>query len=73
MRMVWVMPLKSMPSRAVCWVVFTVAVIGKAEGGGLPAHRPEGLIHYFGHKEPEPTFVVDVSAFRKRNPLRSMP
>jgi len=40
---------------------YYLATIGKAPGGGLPAHRPDALVHYFGHKEPEPTFVVDVS------------
>src|SRR5262245_41573800 len=41
---------------------YYLATIGKAKGGGLPAHRPDALIHYFGHKEPPPTFIVDVSA-----------
>ena len=27
----------------------------------MPAHRPDGLVHYYGHKEPTPSFVVDVS------------
>jgi bacillithiol biosynthesis deacetylase BshB1 len=40
---------------------YYLATIGKAEGGGLPSHRPDALVHYFGHKEPPPTFVVDVS------------
>jgi bacillithiol biosynthesis deacetylase BshB1 len=40
---------------------YYLATIEKAEGGGLPAHRPDAIVHYFGHKEPEPTFVVDVS------------
>lgn len=40
---------------------YYLATIGKAPGGGLPAHRPDALVHYFGHKEPTPTFVVDVS------------
>jgi bacillithiol biosynthesis deacetylase BshB1 len=40
---------------------YYLAAIGKAEGGGLPAHRPHALVHYYGHKEPTPTFVVDVS------------
>src|SRR5438445_216850 len=39
---------------------YYLATIGKAAGGGLPAHRPDALIHYYGHKEPTPTFVVDV-------------
>lgn len=41
---------------------YYLATIGKAPGGGLPSHRPDGLIHYFGHKEPQASFVVDVSA-----------
>lgn len=40
---------------------YYLATIGKAPGGGLPPHRPDALVHYYGHKEPEPTFVVDVS------------
>lgn len=40
---------------------YYLATIGKAEGGGLPPHRPEALIHYYGHQEPAPSFVVDVS------------
>jgi bacillithiol biosynthesis deacetylase BshB1 len=40
---------------------YYLATIAKAEGGGLPPHRADALIHYFGHLEPEPTFVVDVS------------
>ena len=40
---------------------FYLATIGKAAGGGFPMHRPDAMIHYFGHKEPTPTFVVDVS------------
>ncbi len=40
---------------------YYLATIGKAEGGGLPSHRPDALIHYYGHQEPEPSFVVDVS------------
>lgn len=40
---------------------YYLATIGKAEGGGLPSHRPDALIHYYGHKEPTPSFVVDVS------------
>ena len=41
---------------------YYLATIGKAPGGGLPAHRPDALVHYFGHKEPPPTFIVDVSS-----------
>lgn len=40
---------------------YYLATIGKAKGGGLPAHRPDAIVHYYGHKEPEPSFVVDVS------------
>ena len=40
---------------------YYAATIGKAAGGGLPAHRAAALIHYFGHQELAPTFVVDVS------------
>jgi N-acetylglucosamine malate deacetylase 1 len=40
---------------------YYLATIGKARGGGLAAHRPDALIHYYGHKEPPPTFIVDVS------------
>jgi len=37
------------------------ATIGKMPGAVLPAHRPDALIEYFGHLEPTPSFVVDVS------------
>ena len=40
---------------------YYLATIGKAEGGGLPSHRADALIHYYGHQEPAPSFVVDVS------------
>lgn len=40
---------------------YYAATIAKAEGGGLPPHRPAALIHYYGHQEPTPSFVVDVS------------
>ena len=40
---------------------YYLATIAKAAGGGLPAHRPDVLIEYYGHKEPDPSFVVDVS------------
>ena len=40
---------------------YYLATIGKMSGGGLPSHRPDALVHYYGHKEPPPTFVVDVS------------
>lgn len=37
------------------------ATIGKLPGCSLPAHRPDALIEYFGHLEPPPSFIVDVS------------
>jgi bacillithiol biosynthesis deacetylase BshB1 len=40
---------------------YYLATIRHAEGGGLPPHRPDALIHYYGHREPTPSFVVDVS------------
>jgi bacillithiol biosynthesis deacetylase BshB1 len=40
---------------------YYLATIAKAAGGGLPAHRPDALIQYFGHLDPAPSFVVDVS------------
>lgn len=45
---------------------YYLATIGKAPGGGLPAHRPDALLEYFGHLEPEPSFVVDVSEVWER-------
>lgn len=41
---------------------YYLATIAKAAGGGLASHRPDALIEYFGHLEPEPSFVVDISA-----------
>jgi bacillithiol biosynthesis deacetylase BshB1 len=40
---------------------YYLATIAKVEAEGLPPHRPDAIVHYMGHKEPEPTFVVDVS------------
>ena len=40
---------------------YYLATIGKVEAQGLPSHRPDGLIHYYGHKEPTPSIEVDVS------------
>lgn len=40
---------------------YYLATIGNAAGQEFPAHRPHALVHYYGHKEPTPTFVVDVS------------
>jgi len=37
------------------------ATIGNGPRGTLPAHRPDALIEYYGHLEPEPSFIVDVS------------
>lgn len=37
------------------------ATIGKGPRGTLPAHRPDALIEYYGHLEPKPSFIVDVS------------
>jgi bacillithiol biosynthesis deacetylase BshB1 len=37
------------------------ATIGRAAGAGLPAHRADALVEYFGHLEPQPSFIVDVS------------
>lgn len=40
---------------------YYLATIGKAAGGGLAAHRPDALVEYYGHLEPAPSFIVDVS------------
>jgi bacillithiol biosynthesis deacetylase BshB1 len=40
---------------------YYLATIGKAKAGGWPPHRPDGLVHYYGHLEPTPSFVADVS------------
>ncbi len=45
---------------------YYLATIGRAPGDGLPAHRPDALLEYYGHKEPNPSFVVDVSDVWKR-------
>jgi bacillithiol biosynthesis deacetylase BshB1 len=45
---------------------YYLATIVRAEGGGLPPHRPDALVHYFGHREPAPSFVVDVSEVWER-------
>ncbi len=37
------------------------ATIGKMPGTTLPPHRPDALIEYFGHLEPTPSFIIDVS------------
>ena len=42
------------------------ATIGKAPGGGLPAHRPDALVEYYGHLEPTPSFIVEVSEVWER-------
>jgi bacillithiol biosynthesis deacetylase BshB1 len=45
---------------------YYLATIGRVDAHGLPGHRPHGLVHYFGHREPEPSFVVDVSSVWER-------
>lgn len=45
---------------------YYLATIGKAAGGGLPPHRPDVLFHYYGHKEPTPSFVLDISGLWER-------
>lgn len=45
---------------------YYLATIGRAPGGGLPAHRPDVLVEYYGHKEPPPSFLVDVSEVWER-------
>lgn len=40
---------------------YYAATIGRAAGGGLPPHRPDALVEYFGHLEPTPSFIVDVT------------
>lgn len=40
---------------------YYLATIARAPGGGLPPHRCDVLVHYYGHREPPPTFVVDIS------------
>jgi bacillithiol biosynthesis deacetylase BshB1 len=40
---------------------YYLATIHGARAGGLPPHRPDALVHYYGHLEPAPSFVVDVS------------
>jgi bacillithiol biosynthesis deacetylase BshB1 len=37
------------------------ATIEKGPGGPHPAHRPDVLMQYFGHLEPPPSFIVDIS------------
>ena len=37
------------------------ATIAKRHPGGPPPHRSDALVSYFGHLEPTPSFVVDVS------------
>ena len=45
---------------------YYAATIQRAPGGGLPPHRPDALVEYFGHLEPTPSFVVDVSEVWER-------
>jgi bacillithiol biosynthesis deacetylase BshB1 len=40
---------------------YYLATIERAPGAGLPPHRPDALLHYYGHLEPVPSFVVDIS------------
>jgi bacillithiol biosynthesis deacetylase BshB1 len=40
---------------------YYLATIAKVEAEGLPPHRPDAIVHYMGHKEPTPSFVVDIS------------
>ncbi len=40
---------------------YYLATIGKAHVGPWAPHRPDALVHYYGHLEPTPSFVVDVS------------
>jgi bacillithiol biosynthesis deacetylase BshB1 len=40
---------------------YYLATVAGVHAGGIPPHRPDLLVHYYGHKEPTPTFVVDVS------------
>ena len=37
------------------------ATIARGPGSAYPPHRPDALISYFGHLEPTPSFIVDVS------------
>ncbi|MDA1195395.1 MAG: bacillithiol biosynthesis deacetylase BshB1 [Planctomycetota bacterium] len=37
------------------------ATIARMPGTTLPPHRPDALIEYFGHLEPTPSFVLDVT------------
>lgn len=38
------------------------ATIARGPGQTYPPHRPDALISYFGHLEPMPSFIVDISA-----------
>ncbi|MHC5009535.1 MAG: bacillithiol biosynthesis deacetylase BshB1 [Planctomycetota bacterium] len=40
---------------------YYLSTIHGAAGGGYAPHRPDALLQYYGHKEPEPSFVVDIS------------
>jgi len=40
---------------------YYLATIAGYDTDGLPPHRPDVLLRYYGHKEPMPSFVVDVS------------
>ena len=45
---------------------YYAATIGRMPGVALPAHRPDALIEYFGHLEPAPSFILDVSDLWER-------
>ena len=40
---------------------YYMTTMARVDGGGLPPHRPDVLIQYYGHLEPTPSFVVDVT------------
>ena len=40
---------------------YYAATISKGPGQPHPAHRPDAWVQYFGHLEPQPSFIVDIS------------
>lgn len=40
---------------------YYAATIARGPGDAYPPHRPDALLSYFGHLEPIPAFIVDVS------------
>ncbi len=40
---------------------YYLSTIAGIDVDGLPPHRPDAILHYLGHLEPPPTFVIDVS------------